>query len=262
MGMSRQVILTTAEGIELEYTLAGVGSRFLALFVDTMLQGLLILAIVIIGSLFAKSLKDLYLDQMNIWLIAAVIIVIFLILEGYYIIFETSWNGSTPGKRAAGLRVIRDDGFPLDFRGAVLRNVMRVIDFLPALYGVGVLCIFFNRQHRRLGDMVAGTLVVREREDDAKAPVDTGFTWQTAATVPAVEGDPLPLELLTPQHIELAETFLRRRQQLPLDVRQNMAIDVARRIRAQLQMPPEATTMGNEQFLEDVVRGLARRAGL
>lgn len=253
--MSRQVVLTTAEGVQLEYTLAGLGSRFLANLVDTLMQFLFAL-LIFLGAL-AVGVTVSVSKVFTIWVMALTILGIFLVFDGYYVFFETIWSGQTPGKRMCGLRVMRDDGFPLDFRAALIRNVMRIVDFLPGFYMLAACCVMWGRDHRRLGDMVAGTLVVRDNEGgDVAAPT---FSWEQQAPV-LLNGVPLPLQMLTAQHVELAETFLRRRTQLTPELRARMGADVASRLRS--QMAVDGTGVSDEAFVEAVVTGLARRAGL
>jgi len=254
--VSRQVVLTTADGVELEYTLAGLGSRGVAVLIDSIIQMVLGLLMVIGLLLLGVSLDPLA----GGWAMAAIILGGFAVFNGYFLFFEVVWNGQTPGKRNAGIRVIRADGFPLDFRGALLRNLMRTVDVLPSFYGVALLVVFFDANNRRLGDMVAGTLVVRERELDADGPEGSGSAWQAA---PLASDTPLPLHLLEADHLALAETFLRRRSQLPSDVRTVMAKDAADRLRAQMRLSPQEALVGfDETLLETVVRQRARRAGL
>src|SRR5690606_14075457 len=98
-------------------------------------------------------------------LIALYALLNFLIFWGYYVLFEYLWNGQTPGKRLVKIRVARTDGNPAGFVEVVIRNLVRVVDFLPTGYGLGLLVMFFSPQARRLGDFAAGTLVVKERSD-------------------------------------------------------------------------------------------------
>src|SRR4029079_4673215 len=107
----------------------------------------------------------------------------FAILWGYYIAFELLWNGQSPGKRAIGLRVVREGGRPITFVGSAVRNLIRIVDFLPALYGIGVVVMFVDRRSRRLGDLAGGTLVVKERR---------GVTLESL-TAPTVVAPPRPL---------------------------------------------------------------------
>src|SRR4029077_5834199 len=101
----------------------------------------------------------------SIWWQALVTLVIFCINWGYYAIFEALWKGQTPGKRWAGIRVIKDSGRPINTFEAIGRNLARAVDVLPAFYGVGVIVMLLNAKHRRLGDYIAGTLVVHESSD-------------------------------------------------------------------------------------------------
>jgi len=86
----------------------------------------------------------------------------FVITSGYFMVFEILWNGQTPGKRLVGLRVIRESGYPIRPVDAVIRNLVRIVDWLPLVYGVGVLVMLLNQRSRRLGDFASGTIVVRE----------------------------------------------------------------------------------------------------
>ncbi|MEK7327557.1 MAG: RDD family protein, partial [Chloroflexota bacterium] len=97
------------------------------------------------------------------WLVAIFGLISFAFFWGYYILFEMLWNGQSPGKRWVGLRVIRTDGTPITLTESIIRNLVRLVDFLPAYYGVGVVTMFINEQSRRLGDLAAGTLVVHDR---------------------------------------------------------------------------------------------------
>ena len=154
----------------------------------------------------------------------------FAILWGYYILFEIVWNGQSPGKRWQGLRVLRLDGTPVSASEAVIRNLIRIVDFLPFAYGIGVITMFVNGQSRRLGDLAAGTLVIREKSavtleslaESAESPVNL----QSTATPVTGQKYDFPVEKLTSKDIEMAEEFLRRRDQL--GNRDKMAIQIAR----------------------------------
>ncbi len=95
----------------------------------------------------------------------------FLIFAGYFILFEWLWNGQTPGKRLLKLRVIREDGRPITLWEAMARNLLRIFDAIPGfvlpVYSIGLISIFLSRRDQRIGDMFAGTVVVRERTDEA-----------------------------------------------------------------------------------------------
>lgn len=159
--MAREIYIVTPEQVELRYELAGIGSRFLAMLLDSLIQSLILA--VIAGLFIAGMAASTGFNMRNIspWLLAIFSLVIFIIWSAYFLYFEAAKNGQTPGKKAVGIRVIRDTGHPVDFRSAFLRNIVRLVDCLPGMYAVGIISIFASPQYRRLGDYVAGTLVVR-----------------------------------------------------------------------------------------------------
>jgi uncharacterized RDD family membrane protein YckC len=219
--------ISTPENVAFGYDVAGIGSRFLAAVVDTLI--ILVLQVVVNLTLLALVLS-LFRDRLDFdspavgWLIAAFGLIAFAFFWGYYIFFEMLWNGQSPGKRWAGLRVIRTDGTPITLAESIVRNLVRIVDFLPAYYGVGVVTMFVNGQSRRLGDLAAGTLVVRDR---ATVTLESLAARPAAPLAPALPSaaDPAspspttpatgwPVERLTSHDLEMAEDFLRRRAQL------------------------------------------------
>ncbi|MCE5315544.1 MAG: RDD family protein [Armatimonadota bacterium] len=160
--MARETVIMTPEQVEVRFELAGIGSRFIAVMLDTLLQALVM--IIIILTLTLGMGGAVWLDALgsaSSWIYAVIIILVFVITGGYFLFFEATRNGQTPGKKSVGIRVIRDTGHPIDFRAALLRNIMRIVDSLPGAYGIGIISVFFSPQYRRLGDYVAGTLVVK-----------------------------------------------------------------------------------------------------
>ncbi|MES3034558.1 MAG: stage II sporulation protein M [Gemmatimonadota bacterium] len=152
----------TPEQVVVSYTLAGIGTRGAAALIDLMLL------LVLVGSLWygAASLPKLMPGLRDFgggWLTAVIIIGQFLLIWGYFVAFEAIWDGQTPGKRLLGLRVVRNGGGGVDIGASAARNVIRVVDFLPLGYFVGMVTIVANQRNQRLGDLVAGTIVVRER---------------------------------------------------------------------------------------------------
>ncbi|MGH2458979.1 MAG: RDD family protein [Chloroflexota bacterium] len=163
----------TPERIDLEYDVAGIGSRFVALLLDTLiLVGLFVLVIVLgtfgLGLALSTVSRLARIGDPSIASAlgyAIGILLWFLIFWGYFVFFDLAWHGQSPGKRVLGLRVVKRGGYPLGFVDSVIRNVVRLVDFLPAYYIVGVIVMFIDRYDRRLGDLAAGTLVVKERRD-------------------------------------------------------------------------------------------------
>src|SRR5215208_2572003 len=150
-----RVRISTPEGVDVELTLAGIGSRFIAAIMDLLVQGAVVLAAAIILGVTAGNASSAA--------VAVFTIVFFLVFFGYDVLFEVRSRGRTLGKRWTGLRVVRTGGSPVTFVPSCVRNVMRLVDILPLFYAVGMCTIFFTSRNQRLGDLAAGTLVVRER---------------------------------------------------------------------------------------------------
>jgi len=157
-GSSDDLVVSTPERVAFQYEIAGIGSRFLAQVVDVVVISVIQLAIL----LLAGALGGIF----NSGALAGLVVILlsFILLVGYFLISEAAWNGQTLGKRVVRLRVVGDLGQPLSIGQAAIRNLVRIIDFLPVLYAVGIVTMFSNRRSKRLGDFAAGTLVVRDRE--------------------------------------------------------------------------------------------------
>jgi uncharacterized RDD family membrane protein YckC len=166
--MDEQLTISTPEQVAFEYEMAGIGSRFVAALLDHLILGVTVLLISCAAS--AIGIASLFSDATDeaaggVFLVLAILtLVIFLIIWGYFVVFETVWNGQTPGKRAGRLRVIRYNGQPIGAGEAMVRNLVRLADFMPGFYGVGLLSMFIDKNARRLGDFAAGTIVIREGE--------------------------------------------------------------------------------------------------
>ena len=139
--MTREVSILTPEQVEVKFELAGIGSRCVALILDTLIQALifLVIGLIFFGLGVVPSFSTGSSGYVTI-LIAILVMVVFVVSDGYFLYFETTKNGQTPGKKSTGIRVVRDTGHPVDFHCALLRNVMRIVDGLPGTYGVGMIC--------------------------------------------------------------------------------------------------------------------------
>src|SRR4051794_2188435 len=213
------LIIETPERVPLHFALASIGNRFLACafdhFLQTLAYYLLYLAVVnVVEGLSFSGLKSA-----PKWIVALFFIISFVIWMSYFVIFEWLWNGQTPGKRWLKLRVIREDGRPITFWEAAVRNLLRIFDIQPLpFYSVGLISVFVSQRDQRVGDMVAGSVVVRERE--AEAP-SFSQVFDAPVSDPAFRRSFKPAQftaeigLLTEREIEVVETFLRRRFDLP-----------------------------------------------
>ncbi|HNQ88862.1 MAG TPA: RDD family protein [Verrucomicrobiota bacterium] len=267
------ISIATPDHGTLEFEIAGLGSRFAAHLVDLLLIGLLMGALVLIAVLcglgHALSMDDFFRDDIGwerSWGIALLILALFLVLWGYYVFFETLMRGSTPGKRHFGVRVIREDGLPIGFREAALRNLVRAADgFPPPTYVLGGIVLFLDRHGRRLGDMVAGTLVVRERFE-LESSTAAGAAW--AARVESGrsrQAVTLPGGTLSAGQIDLIEQFLNRRFELAAARRDALAwhltaplLELMGETRAAWEHRPDRTAECERLLLELIDR--SRRA--
>ena len=152
----------TPESVAFAYDLAGIASRAAALFIDTVVVALLIiaefLAATLVLSLFAEGLPE----AAGVWVYAVALVIAFITAWAYFVLLEVLRNGRTVGKRALGIRVVRDDGGRVGVMDSIIRNVIRLIDMLPGYYGIGLVAVLVSGQNKRLGDMAAGTVVVRD----------------------------------------------------------------------------------------------------
>lgn len=229
----------------LDFKLAGIGSRFLAIAIDTLIQAVLVVVFFIVMILLAGPIFR-SLNGSGAWIIAIFLAFIFLVSFGYFAIFEILWNGQTPGKRVTGIRVVKDSGRPLTPGESIGRNLLRIVDQLPALYAVGIAVALTNAQNRRLGDFVAGSIVVREDSLAEIRPV-----WQ-ANDVPAVMSNPVAgASALTTEDLVLIDTFLNRRSDLAANVRATMAVEILRKLGPKLSLPADMDRSA-ESILEAV----------
>jgi uncharacterized RDD family membrane protein YckC len=256
MTLTDHYIIDTPENIEFGYEIAGIGSRFIAALLDTLLilvaEVLLTLGVVVFGG----PLSNLGFSPSI--LTAIYMLLAFFILFGYYLVFEMLWNGQSPGKRAAGLRVVREGGRPVTFLASAIRNLVRLVDFLPTLYVAGVVSMFIDSRSRRLGDLAAGTLVVKERRgitlESLAAPAPAAVVAPDAPALPGIER-------LDVRDYTLAQEFLRRRRTLAPEARTRLATQIAATVQGRLELPPQGDP---ERFLALVVaeyQRTRRRAG-
>jgi uncharacterized RDD family membrane protein YckC len=262
--IANQLNIDTPELVSIEMPIAGVGSRFIALIVDYLI---LIVGgfVVTLALIVVFAAVHVFAHWSENWVMAFVFILVFLANWGYFALFEALWNGKTPGKRAAKIRVIHRSGRAISFVEALARNLVRAIDYLPGFYAVGVVAIFASKQNQRLGDMVAGTLVVHDREIDTPHWGEMGnrtFTASTFAPSAPANSPMAPPHLsvvlrtpalakLTASDLQVLEGFFSRRLDMELTVRAALAQRIAAALCAKsgLEIPPGTSV---ETFLEAV----------
>lgn len=261
------LIIETPERVPLEFALASIGNRFLAVTIDHFIQYLSIFLIAWLflsvagysGSDVIDAPEQLFSEAPK-WVIAVLILILFLIFAGYFIAFEWLWSGQTPGKRLLKLRVIREDGRPLTLWEAVARNLLRISDAVPGfiipVYSVGLIAIFLSGRDQRLGDIFAGTVVIRERSGEAPTFAETFSTRITDSAFTRVQ-QPVPIRAnvstLTDREIEVVESFLRRRTDLTERQRLWMAWRIALPLMYKLKPAYDLQSFTYEGFLEEVL---------
>lgn len=249
-----ELVIETPERVELHYVLANVGNRFLAAAIDHLIQ--VVTAIIVVLITGASTNWNMF-EGMGGWTGALLIISIFTLYWGYFVFFETIWSGQTPGKRIMKLRVVREDGRPVRFFEVFVRNLIRIaLDIQFAFsYAVGVISIIFSPRSKRLGDFVAGTVVVKERATEAPSLEDIikisdieqrRMEQMTAAAIPV---NP---RLLTEQEIRAIETFLKRRFEIAEPSRTELAVRIAQPIAIKLGIPYQQHPP--ETLLEEIDR--------
>ena len=222
--------IATPEGVELALPLAGVGSRFMALLLDSILQSLIVAAAGVLGFVLLGDLGATIV--LSVGLLFAYLV--------YDVAFEVRGGGRTPGKRAVGLRVVRDGGGPVGLRASLIRNVFRLFE-AALLYAPAIISILVTRTNQRLGDLAAGTLVIREpkAERAALAP---------AAPVPAESYASWDATGVNEAEVAAVRAFLQRREELRPAARRTLAAQLAARVRP--RVAGVRPGLDDESFLE------------
>jgi uncharacterized RDD family membrane protein YckC len=218
----------TPEYVEFDFVLAGLLSRALAWAIDSIVITGIVIIMGIVAS-FAGVIAGGF-------AIALFMVGFFLVDWGYFVLFETVWSGQTLGKRALGLRVIQESGVRIGFLHAVLRNLTRPFDRLPAMYmgmigpafyGIGGLCAFLSNRQQRLGDMLAGTVVVRERRLKIPASLSRPDVELTLLADPAFRAR---VARLTAEEEALIFAASLRREELGMEARLSLFSRLAQRL--------------------------------
>ena len=255
MAVFNTITIRTPESVELEFVLAGIGSRAVALLVDYVILGLGLLVIAIVYSFLTYQAisigANLPIDTsyLQLWIAAVALLVAFAIYIGYFIIFETLWYGQTPGKRYTKIRVIRDNGQPERLPQATLRALLRPVD--DTLF-IGFFCILLGKTEKRIGDRLAGTLVV---QNDPNV-VGQNISIPERSQMIGKDLDALVnFSDLSPDDFATIRDFLRRRPSLSLQARDQVSDQLARRFRDQLGLDSLPTEMTTLTFLEALYWG-------
>ena len=262
---SDQLSIETPELVAIQMPIAGIGSRFVALLVDYLIWFPALFLIMWAFSFIGPSLHA-FNKLSEQWAIAISVFLIFLFNWGYFTLFEAFWNGRTPGKRVARIRVIQKSGRPIGLFESMARNFIRYVDMIPWVppYAVAAIAVFATRDHQRLGDLAAGTLVVRDRIEEVPVSQETTRTFTANIFAPAMPAPEPQASFTLPDHgvaklssadLQVLESFFARRLDMPLETRETLAQRIALAIQAKsgLEIPLGASV---ETFLEVTARQL------
>jgi uncharacterized RDD family membrane protein YckC len=261
------LIIETPERVPLAFALASIGNRFIAVAIDHFIQYFTIFLVAWIfltaAGISGNTDEGMFaqmLSEMPKWTIAILIIVVFLLFSGYFIFFEWLMNGQTPGKRLLKLRVIREDGRPITLWEAIARNLLRIFDAAPGfavpIYSIGLISIFMSGRDQRVGDLFAGTVVIRERTDEAPTFKETFSHRISDAALRRVQKKTefqANVNLRTENEIEVGESFLCRRWDLTERQRLWMAWRIALPIMYKIKPNYDLKTFTYEGFLEELI---------
>lgn len=248
MRFFNRVTLQTPESVELEFTLAGIGNRAFAVLIDYIALSLTLLLFWIVWGVFSIQIVNMLpnVNKLGIWLLAIALLINFFVYVGYFVFFEVFWQGQTPGKRYAKIRVIRDDGRRVGIQQATLRALLRAID--DTLF-IGAFLIILGSREKRLGDMVAGTIVIQEEYTIAAINFPISQQAQQLATqLPQMAN----LSVLLPDDFAAIREYLQRRGEMTPNARSELSLQMARQVRSAIDLKNMPDALTAEVFLEAV----------
>ena len=232
--------VTTPEQVCFSYQLAGLFTRAIAFLIDTA-----VMAAIIIGAVFLGA------HAPGIFGIVFILLIVFATFLGYFILFEALWSGQTPGKRAMNIRVMDASGGRLSMANVAIRNLIRMVDMLPVLMFLGGVVAFLDPHHRRLGDMAANTIVVRDRKTGLpKAVVRREARHNSFRTDPALRGR--IIARIGRAERDLIIDLTLRRDQLDTPVRERMFADMAAHCRQVLGLEDKNDYLSDEQTVINI----------
>lgn len=251
MRFFNRVTLQTPESVELEFTLAGIGNRALALVIDYTVLSVILIVFIAAWIFFSIQLLN-FLENVDSsinlrsWLLAIALIVGFFIYTGYFVFFETLWQGQTPGKRFAKIRVIRDNGRPIGLQQATLRSLTKPFDDILFL---GAFLIMLSRREKRLGDWAAGTIVIQAEPPVAAATFAVSEQAQPWAEQLLQTTD---FSQLLPDDFAVIREYLQRRKAMAPKARTQLSLQLAQQVQTVIALEQLPAALTPDVFLEAV----------
>ncbi|TAE54773.1 MAG: RDD family protein [Nostocales cyanobacterium] len=250
MHLFNKIKFSTPESVELEFTLAGIGSRALGLLIDYHVLGLTIALFIFVWVTISSQIIDLGLDTFGssfaLWMTAIAFVILFCIYTGYFVFFETLWQGQTPGKRFAKIRVIRDDGRPVGLQQASLRALLRPID---EFLFIGAFLIMLTKSEKRLGDLLAGTIVIQAQKTHEK----NSFTISQEAKSFYISLQKISdLSQLLPDDFAIIREYLQCRNGMSNKARSSLSIKLAEQVKSIINLNILPADISADVLLEAV----------
>lgn len=240
----------TPESVEIEFTLAGIGSRAWALLIDYHVVAAILAIFFSIWLAISSVIIDVWArvfgtDDLELWFLAIAILTGFAINTGYFVFFETLWHGQTPGKKIAKIRVVQDNGRLIGLQQATLRAILRSID---DILFIGALLIMLTNKEKRLGDLAAGTIVV-QTETANKSPkfALSDAAQETATQLLQTQAD---FTQLLPDDFATIREYLHRRVTMTIEAREQVSLNLAKQVKAIIGLEKLPTPLKPDLFLE------------
>jgi len=234
------ISISTPEYVSLRFQSANLGSRAIAFIIDNIIIFIVQFIILILAGYAIGGIEGFFIASDSTLVIIAIVVLIFFVLNfGYYILFEYFNSGQTPGKRMAGIRVIQSNGHSITMLSSVIRNLLRLIDSLPTGYLIGILMIYFHREHKRLGDLVAGTIVVHERPSQKRTKIGREIARRNLP-LPDISLSEATNRSITSKEWNLLKVYSQRFMTLKESERMRLTRDLAEVILPKFEMNPRA----------------------
>ncbi|MEB3340399.1 RDD family protein [Okeania sp.] len=251
MKIFNQISIKTPESVELDFKLAGIGNRTYALIIDYVIWSLTLFLVLIFGVFLYFQFGDIWdnfgldRDQVSLWIFSIQLLIFFIIYVGYFVFFETIWQGQTPGKRYVKIRVIRDDGRQIRLQQATIRALFRPVD---DTFFIGMLLIIFSKKEKRLGDLVAGTIVIQE----TKVIADIVSTSETAKKLANSLLQEANISELLPEDFAVIKDYLQRSKLMTKQANIELSKKLASEIQAIISLTQIPEKVSATEFLEAV----------
>jgi uncharacterized RDD family membrane protein YckC len=236
----------TPESVELEFVLAGLGNRIYALIIDYLIWSSILIIILMVWVFLFIQVTWLQSDTIRPWVLAIQTLILFGVYIGYFIGFETLWRGQTPGKRYVKIRVIREDGRNVGIQQSILRSLLRPID---DLFCLGFLFILFTAQEKRLGDLVAGTILIQEGQAVTKQKIEISPAATDVASRIIETGK---IAALTPDQFATVRKYLYRYPSLAPNARNSVSDRLARQLLERIDLADAPPTIDPHLTIEAI----------